>query len=315
MFLSCDIGNTNTVFGIYNNSAGNYYNEEEDIFRVYRILTSEICSERDIFNTLSRLFFNDGINISDIDKICISSVVPSQNKFYKLFCGLLNCHAIFISSVSKTGINLMVENPEKLGADRIVNASYAYRLSKEFQIIVDIGTALKIDIVDAAGNFKGGVIFPGIKTLAVCLNEKTALLPLININELNCSKNSSSNIVSNNKDVDNINKSNNVNNSGSKNDEHSCSETSININTDTVQLIGNNTIKAIQSGLLYGTIFLVEGFIKEIQKQYGKTECKVIFTGGLSNVIADKCRMKGLKIIDGLWTTKGLKFLYNLNTD
>ncbi|RZD16358.1 MAG: type III pantothenate kinase [Candidatus Acididesulfobacter guangdongensis] len=307
MFLSCDIGNTDTVFGVYNNSDGNYNDEEKDIFRVYRILTSEICSERDIFSTLNRLFFNDGISISDIEYICVSSVVPSQNKFYKLFCSLLNCRAIFISSVSKTGINLIVENPEKLGADRIVNASYAYHLSKEFQIIVDIGTALKIDIVDAAGNFKGGIIFPGLKTLAVCLNEKTALLPPININELSRNKNSGNVLNSDNKDVNN-GFSENYNDSGNEGNE-----TDINSN-DTIQLIGDNTIKAIQSGLLYGTIFLIEGFIKEIQKQYNKTECKVIFTGGLSNIIADKCRMKGLKIIDGLWTIKGLKFLYKLNT-
>jgi type III pantothenate kinase len=304
MFLSCDIGNTDTVFGIYNNSDGNYNAQEKDILSVYRILTSEIRSERDIFSKLSRLFFNDGISISDIEHICISSVVPSQNKFYKLFCSLLNCHAIFISSVSKTGINLMVENPEKLGADRIVNASYAYHLSKEFQIIVDIGTALKIDIVDAAGNFKGGVIFPGIKTLAACLNEKTALLPLININELNRSKNSGNVLNCNNKDV-NAGFSENVHDGGN--------ETDINSN-NTIRLIGDNTIEAIQSGLLYGTIFLVEGFIKEIQKQYDKTECKVIFTGGLSDIIAVQCRMKGLKVIDGLWTIKGLKFLYKLNT-
>ena len=303
MFLSCDIGNTDTVFGIYNNSDGNYNDEEKDIFRVYRISTSEICSSGDIFNTLSRLFFNDGISISGIKHICISSVVPSQNQFYKLFCGRLSCRTVFISSVSKTGINLMVENPDKLGADRIVNASYAYHLNKEFQIIVDIGTALKIDIVDAAGNFKGGIIFPGIKTLAVCLNEKTALLPLININELNCCKNSCNVLNGNNKDV---------NNGVSENDNDSGNETDINSN-NTIQLIGGNTIKAIQSGLLYGTIFLIEGFIKEIQKQYGKTECKVIFTGGLSNIIAAQCRMKGLKIIDGLWTIKGLKFLYDLN--
>ena len=189
----------------------------------------------------------------------------------------------------------MVENPDKLGADRIVNASYAYSLSKEFQIIVDAGTALKIDIIDAAGNFKGGVIFPGIKTLAVCLNEKTELLPLININELNCGKNSGNILNDNNKDV---------NNGVSENDINS---------SNTIQLIGDNTVKAIQSGLLYGTVFLIEGFIKEIQKQYDKTECKVIFTGGLSNIIAAQCRMKGLKIIDGLWTLKGLKFLYKLN--
>ncbi len=311
MFLSCDIGNTNTVLGVYNNSSGNYDDEEKDIFKTYRILTSEICSERDIFNALSRLFFNDGISLSGIEHICISSVVPSQNKFYKSFCSLLNCHAIFISSLSKTGINLIVENPEKLGADRIVNASYAYHLSKEFQIIVDIGTALKIDIVDAVGNFKGGVIFPGIKTLAACLNEKTALLPLININELNRSKQNA--ILNANGENKNVNNGFSENNNENYNDNYDGdNETDVD-SGNTIQLIGDNTIKAIKSGLLYGTIFLIEGFIKEIQKQYDKTGCKVIFTGGLSGIIAAQCRMKGLKIIDGLWTIKGLKFLYDLN--
>ncbi len=278
MFLSCDIGNTNTVFGVYNNLNGDYDNDE-DIFKIYRISTPQIFSDKDIFYALSKLFSDDGISIKDVKNACISSVVPSQNKFYDSFCKLLDCNAIFISSGSKTGINIAVENPEKLGADRIVNDSYAYHLNKEFQIIVDIGTALTIDIIDEDGNFKGGVIFPGIKTLAVCLNEKTASLPLIDMDIY---------------DFDN--------------DKNIITPNSI------IPLIGNNTVKSIQAGLLYGTIFLIEGFIKEIQEQYNKEECKVIFTGGLSNIIADKCRIKGLKIIDGLWTIKGLKFLYKLNT-
>ncbi len=278
MFLSCDIGNTNTVFGIYNNFNGGY-DDNENIVHVYRILTSQIFSNNDIFCALRKLFSDDGINIDDVKNACISSVVPSQNKFYESFSKLLNCNAIFISSASKTGINITVENPEKLGADRLVNASYAYHLNKEFQIIVDIGTALTIDIIDENGNFKGGVIFPGIKTLAVCLNKKTASLPLIDVDAVAYNLENNKNII-----------------------------------MSIIPLIGNNTVKSIQAGLLYGTIFLIEGFIKEIRKQYNKKECRVIFTGGLSNIIADKCKIKGLKIIDGLWTIKGLKFLYQLNT-
>ncbi len=283
MFLSCDIGNTNTVLGIYKNLNGDY-DDDEDIFKVYRISTPQIYSDKDIFYVLSKLFSDDGININDVKNACISSVVPPQNKFYKSFCKLLDCNAIFISSASKTDINILVENPEKLGSDRLVNAGYAYHLHKEFQIIVDIGTALTIDIIDENGNFKGGVIFPGIKTLAVCLNEKTAALPLIDVDAVIYNSDNDKNII-----------------------------TPIS-SAPTIPLIGNNTVESIQSGLLYGTIFLIEGFIKEIQAQYNKKECKVIFTGGLSNIIADKCKIKGLKIIDDLWTIKGLKFLYQLNT-
>ncbi|MCL5673159.1 MAG: type III pantothenate kinase [Deltaproteobacteria bacterium] len=285
MFLSCDIGNTNTVLGIYKNLNGNY-DDDEDIFKVYRISTSQIYSDKDIFYVLSKLFSGDSISINDVKNACISSVVPPQNKFYESFCKLLDCNVIFISSASKTDINILVENPEKLGSDRLVNAGYAYHLHKEFQIIVDIGTALTIDIIDENGNFKGGVIFPGIKMLAVCLNEKTAALPLIDVDA----------VIYNS---DNYNYKNIITPIPS---------------TPTIPLIGNNTVKSIQSGLLYGTIFLIEGFIKEIQAQYNKKECKVIFTGGLSNIIADKCKIKGLKIIDDLWTIKGLKFLYQLNT-
>jgi type III pantothenate kinase len=280
MFLSCDIGNTNTVLGIYKNLNGDY-DDDENIFKVYRISTSQIFSDKDIFCALSKLFSDDSISINDLKNVCISSVVPSQNKFYESFCKLLDCNAIFISSASKTNINILVENPEKLGSDRLVNAGYAYHLHKEFQIIVDIGTALTIDIIDENGNFKGGVIFPGIKTLAVCLNEKTAALPLIDVDAVIYDLYNDKNII---------------------------------MPMPLIPLIGNNTVKSIQAGLLYGTIFLIEGFIKEIQVQYNKKECKVIFTGGLSNIIADKCKIKGLKIIDGLWTIKGLKFLYQLNT-
>lgn len=256
MFLLCDIGNSTSVFGIF---------DGDKEVKVYKVSTAKITSADEIKFLLYNLFLIDRINLKEIKNACISSVAPSLNKFYEEFFYSIGCKFIFITSMSKTGINICVDNPEKLGSDRIVNVSYAYHLSKEFQIVIDIGTAITIDIIEENGDFPGGVIFPGMKILTDCLKEKTESLPLIDIKK-------------------------------------------------PYSLIGTNTISSIESGLYYGTIFLIEGFIDAIYKHYNIKESRIIFTGGNAKLIAPNVRIKGEKHIDEMWIINGLKFLYELNS-
>jgi type III pantothenate kinase len=255
MFLSCDIGNSTSVFGIF---------DGDKEVKAYKVSTAKMTSVDEIKFLLYNLFLTDGINLKELNNACISSVVPSLNKIYEDFFYSIGCKFIFISFLSQTGINICVDNPEKLGSDRIVNISYAYHLSKEFQIIIDIGTAITIDIIEENGNFPGGVIFPGMKILTDCLKEKTESLPLIDIEKPSF-------------------------------------------------LIGTNTISSIESGLYYGTVFLIEGFIEAIYKLYKIKTSKIIFTGGMAKLIGESVRIKGAKHIDEMWIIKGLKFLYDLN--
>ncbi len=255
MFVSCDIGNSTSVFGVF---------KENELIKTWAVSTSKILSKGEASFFLHKTFSTYGLDIKTVTNACISSVVPSVNKFYKSFFSSLPCDFMFISSKIKTGIDLCVDNPETLGADRIVNAAYAYYLSKEFQIIIDTGTALTIDVVNGNGKFMGGVIFPGMTLLAGCLKEKTDMLPLIDIKKPNL-------------------------------------------------LIGRNAVSSIESGIFYGTVFLIKGFVEAIYREFDIKKSPVIFTGGLSRLIAGSCQVDGMKYVDEFWTIKGIKYIYDLN--
>lgn len=169
MLLVCDIGNSSSDFGVFN--------DKGDLIKTCSANTSNLSSLEDL-----KIFFNKNFNIKDINGVSISSVVPSVISVYKIFFNEIRINPVFISSKIKLNIRICPENPEQLGSDRIVNASYAHFLNQKFQIVVDSGTALTIDIITGKGDFLGGIIYPGLSSLAACLHSSTAKLPLININ-------------------------------------------------------------------------------------------------------------------------------------
>ncbi len=168
MLLACDIGNSSSVFGIFG--------EKGNIVKTFRIATSKIHSSNDLKAILSKNF-----NLKDVRGASISSVVPSIDRVYEDFFKKFKINPLFISSKIKLNINICAEKPEKLGSDRIANISYAHFINQKFQIVVDLGTALTIDTVDGKGNFLGGIIYPGLSTLAACLTAKTEKLPFVNV--------------------------------------------------------------------------------------------------------------------------------------
>lgn len=168
MLLVCDIGNSSSVFGIFG--------EKGNIVKTFRTNTSEISSLNDLKKILSKNF-----NLKDIGGVSVSSVVPSIDHVYKDFFKKFKINPLFISSKIKLNIHICAENPEKLGSDRIANISYAHFIDQKFQIIVDLGTALTIDVVDEKGTFLGGIIYPGLSSLAACLHRSAEKLPSVNI--------------------------------------------------------------------------------------------------------------------------------------
>lgn len=174
MLLVIDVGNTNTVIGVYDN----------DILKHdWRIRTVRE-STADEFNVLANaLFMDKGVSRSDISKTVISSVVPSSVPILNAFCErYLKMTPIWINPDSvKKLMPILYNNPNEVGADRIVNAVAAYRKYQTAMIIIDFGTATTFDVISGKGEYLGGAIVPGIMIAADALFQKASRLPRVEI--------------------------------------------------------------------------------------------------------------------------------------
>lgn len=173
MLLVIDVGNTNTVLGVY---------DRKVLVDHWRIRT-EREKTADEWGILFRdLFLFDQINIRDFGGLIISSVVPPvldmlQGMAEKYF----HVKPLIIGPDIETGMPILYDNPAEVGADRIVNAVAAYDRYKRSMIVVDFGTATTFDYVSPRGEYIGGVIAPGIGISAEALFQRTSKLPRVEI--------------------------------------------------------------------------------------------------------------------------------------
>jgi type III pantothenate kinase len=173
MLLVIDVGNTNTVLGVY---------EGEVLVDHWRIGT-ERERTADEWGILFRdLFLFDKIDIQDFEGMIISSVVPPvldmlQGMAEKYF----HVEPLVVGPDIETGMPILYDNPAEVGADRIVNAVAAFERYKKCMIVVDFGTATTFDYVSSKGEYIGGAIAPGIAISAEALFERTSKLPRVEI--------------------------------------------------------------------------------------------------------------------------------------
>jgi type III pantothenate kinase len=188
MLLVIDVGNTNTVLGVFARSAkaqpGGEANEPryEQLLANWRVATSR-TSTVDEYGVLFRnLFAMAGLESRGIHGIVVSSVVPPLDPVLRQVCErYFNLHPLFIEPGVKTGMPVHYDNPAEVGADRIVNAVAAFDKYGGPCVVVDFGTATTFDCVSARGEYLGGVICPGIGISADALFERTARLPRVEI--------------------------------------------------------------------------------------------------------------------------------------
>ena len=167
MLLVIDIGNTNITVGIY---------KDDKIIKIFR-LTTEYQRTSDDYGLQA-----DNIAVEDIDDVIISSVVPKINySFNNSIKKYFHKTPISVGPGVKTGIDIRIDNPSALGADRLVDAVGAFYTYGGPCLIVDFGTATTYDIVSSKGEFIGGVIAPGIGICAHALSSQTAKLPEVEI--------------------------------------------------------------------------------------------------------------------------------------
>lgn len=175
MILAVDIGNTNIVVGFLDGTK---------ILHSGRISTDRNKTEIDFLIQLRLMLTIYNIDIKDIDGSILSSVVPELTNYVaKAMDSLLKKKPIIIGAGIKTGLNIKIDNPQTLGADRVCDAVCVIEEYKTPAIIIDMGTATTISIIDKNKNHIGGMIIPGIKTSLESLSSHASQLPYISLDE------------------------------------------------------------------------------------------------------------------------------------
>jgi type III pantothenate kinase len=244
MLLVLDVGNTNTVLGVFARAARSAGAADgvESESRRYELLVANwrvatVATQTvDEYGVLFRnLFAMGNLEAKGIHGIVISSVVPPLDSTLGQVCErYFGTKPLFIEPGVKTGMPVHYDNPAEVGADRIVNSVAAFEKYGGPCVIVDFGTATTFDCVSPKGEYLGGVICPGIGISADALFERTARLTRVDIRK-------------------------------------------------PAHVIGSNTVGSLQSGLYYGYLGLVDGILELLVQELGD-ETKVIATGGLASL-------------------------------
>ena len=255
--LAVDVGNTNVVMGVYDLAQG----PRSPLLGSWRMATSRDRTSDEYGLTSLGMLAQGGITPADIGEVVASSVVPPLNPVLDRWLRLYFRHEPFwIQPGITTGVTVLLERPEELGADRIVNAVAGIALYGAPLIVVDFGTATTFDVVSPNQEYLGGVITPGIGISSEALFQRASRLPRVEIAE-------------------------------------------------PAQVIGRSTVQAMQSGLFYGYVGLVDGILARLlEAQPGST---VIATGGLAKVIAPAS--KHIQHIARDLTLEGLRLLWRMN--
>ena len=174
MLLAIDCGNTNVVFAVYDGA---------EMLGQWRAATKTDRTADEYGIWLTQLMERDGVDPEGITAAIVGSVVPGKNfDLGKLCEKYFDTKPRFVGDPSlNLGAEALVDNPREVGADRIVNAVAAHGTYNGPLILIDFGTATTFDVVDAAGDYCGGCIAPGINLSMEALHMATALLPRLQV--------------------------------------------------------------------------------------------------------------------------------------
>lgn len=174
MILTIDVGNTNTVLGVF----------EDGILKKYWYISTDKDKTSDEYGILiNNLFTYEKIDTEEVKDIAISSVVPPVvTSLTKAVQDFLHIEPLIVGPGVKTGINIKMDNPREVGADRIVNAVAAFdKFGDQPLIIVDFGTATTVDAISGKGDYLGGAIAPGVGISTEALFRHAAKLPRVEL--------------------------------------------------------------------------------------------------------------------------------------
>lgn len=171
MLLVIDVGNSNTVLGIY---------QGQDLQQNWRVGTDKYRTVDEYAMLINDLFQLAGLRFDDLDDVIVSTVVPPMLNTVEGLCQrYFHLSPYVVGPGMKTGMPIQYDNPREVGADRIVNAVAAYEKNKCPLIVVDFGTATTFDVISPTGTYMGGAIAPGIGISAEALFERASKLPRV----------------------------------------------------------------------------------------------------------------------------------------
>ena len=175
MLLAIDVGNTNTVLGVF---------EGKHLRAQWRLSTNRGQTADEYGILIRNLFALDGIPAGDIAGVMIASVVPTLDPLLdEMAANYFHLKAMFLGPGTRTGMAIRYDNPLEVGADRIADAVAAYEKYGGPSIVVDFGTGINFDVVSEKGEYLGGAIAPGIGIAAEALFQRAARLPRVEIRE------------------------------------------------------------------------------------------------------------------------------------
>lgn len=171
MLLAIDVGNTNTVLGVYDGAALKAH---------WRIETTPRRTYDEYGILIFQLFAHAGLDPKRVRSVAVSSVVPTLHfNLEKMSERYFQLQPMFVGPGVKTGMPILYDNPREVGADRIVNAVAAFERHKGALIVVDFGTATTFDAVTVKGEYLGGAICPGITIAMEALFKNASKLPRV----------------------------------------------------------------------------------------------------------------------------------------
>jgi len=172
MLFVIDIGNTNTVLGVY---------QDDQLNHSWRVKTEQKTTEDEFHVLVSNLFMFGNVDIKDIDQTIASCVVPPMIGILDAFCKKYLNHTPLWVNARNVSMPICLKNPDEVGADRLVNAIAAYHKYGGNLIVIDFGTATTFDCISSKGEYLGGAISPGIMIASEALFMNASKLPRVDI--------------------------------------------------------------------------------------------------------------------------------------
>ncbi len=171
MLLVIDVGNSNTVLGVY---------RDDSLVCDWRIATDKDRTVDEYAILVHNLFELAQMKFEQLSAVIISCVVPPMlNSLETLCCKYFKLVPLVVGPGVKTGMPIQYDNPKEVGADRIVNAVAAFDRWQCGMIVVDFGTATTFDVISSAGEYQGGAIAPGVGISAEALFARASKLPRV----------------------------------------------------------------------------------------------------------------------------------------
>lgn len=175
MLLVIDVGNTNTVLGLF---------DGDELVHDWRIRTVIDHTVDEYGILILNLYKNSKISSKAIKDIIISCVVPPMMNILEPLCvKYFGIKPMIVGPGTKTGMPIFYDNPREVGADRIVNAVAAFEKYKREMVIVDFGTATTFDYISKKGEYMGGCIAPGIMISSEALFNRASKLPRVELSK------------------------------------------------------------------------------------------------------------------------------------